>query len=118
MIDLRRLTEDPEYRAGALAKGTEQSMIDSLIRLDADARARRTVTEAMRAEANQANKDIGKAPPDERQEKIVAAKLILVRMRTSRRLNSMLQGKSFVSLKTARPKSAVPLTEIPLASMV
>ncbi|NNF56353.1 MAG: serine--tRNA ligase [Acidimicrobiales bacterium] len=76
MIDLRRLTEDPDYRAGALAKGTEQSMIDSLVQRDAEARAQRTVTESLRAEANQANKDIGKAPPEERDHKIAAAKLL------------------------------------------
>ncbi len=76
MIDLRRLSDDADYRAGALAKGADPAMIDSLIRIDGEARAQRTVTESLRAEANQANKDIGKAAPDERQVRIAAAKLL------------------------------------------
>ena len=73
MIDLRRLTDDSAYRDGVLRKGVDPDAVRSLIELAEAARIERTATEALRAEANQANKEIGKAVPEERQAKIEKA---------------------------------------------
>ena len=48
MIDLRRLTDDADYRNGVLRKGTEPGMLSSLIELAEAARNHRTSTEALR----------------------------------------------------------------------
>lgn len=80
MIDLRRLTDDADYRNGALRKGADPDAIASLIELAQSARGERSTTESLRAEANQANKDIGMADPEDRQAKIEAAKQLKARL--------------------------------------
>ncbi len=73
MIDLRRLREEADYRAGVVRKGASNEEVDDALAADAAARTRRQETEELRAEANKASKDIGRAAPDERQDKINAA---------------------------------------------
>jgi seryl-tRNA synthetase len=85
MIDLRRLGEDPEYRAGVLAKGAGVAEVDDLIVADREARSARTSTESLRAEANQASKEIGHASPDERQARIEAARELKDRLAAAER---------------------------------
>ncbi len=73
MIDLRRLRDEPDYRAGAVKKGASAEAVDAL--LDADARRRIAMHEAetARAAQNAASKEIGRAAPDERPAKIEEA---------------------------------------------
>lgn len=73
MIDLRRLNDDADYRAGAIRKGAEPSVIDAVLQAEAARRAQMTTVEEARAAANAASKEIGRADPDERQAKIEAA---------------------------------------------
>lgn len=74
MIDLRRLADDADYRDRAIAKGADPDLLARLTGLQADARAARTDTEALRAAANAAAKAIGQAAPDQRDAKIAAAR--------------------------------------------
>jgi seryl-tRNA synthetase len=73
VIDLRRLRDEPDYRAGAVKKGASAEAVDAL--LDADARRRIAMHEAetARAAQNAASKEIGRAAPDERPAKIEEA---------------------------------------------
>ncbi len=73
MIDLRRLNEDADYRAGAIRKGAEPSVIDAVLEAESARRTQMTAVEDARAAANAASKEIGRADPDERQAKIEAA---------------------------------------------
>ena len=73
MIDLRLLREDDQYRQGARNKGASVELIDELLSADASYREARSATESLRADANAASKEIGRADPDERQAKIEAA---------------------------------------------
>ncbi|MEM8922817.1 MAG: serine--tRNA ligase [Actinomycetota bacterium] len=73
MIDLRLLRDDDGYRQGAISKGTTQELIDELLAADSAHREARSTTESLRADANAASKEIGRADPDERQAKIDAA---------------------------------------------
>ncbi len=73
MIDLRRLTDDEAYRQGALRKGADPSVIDNLVSLEPQLREAGVARDTIRAEANTANKAIGKAAPEERDAKIAAA---------------------------------------------
>ena len=70
MIDLRRLREDPSYRAGAEKKGAEPSFIERLLNLDEQKRSAMHDAEQARAAQNAASKAIGRAEPNDRQMKI------------------------------------------------
>ena len=73
VIDLRRLRDDDEYRAGALRKGADAETVEqSLDAADSRSSIQREV-ETLRAEQNAASKAIGRAEPDEREAKIAAA---------------------------------------------
>lgn len=73
MIDLRRLRDDSDYRAGAVRKGAADAIIDELIEADRSRRELRGTVEGLRAEQNAASKAIGRATPEERPDKIAAA---------------------------------------------
>ena len=73
MIDLTRLRDDPAYRAGAERKGADPALIDEVLVADEARRSVRATVEDLRARQNTASKAIGKAPPDERAERIAAA---------------------------------------------
>ena len=73
MIDLRRLRDEPEYRAGVERKRVKPGLIDDVLAADARRREAQTRAEELRARQNAASKEIGKASPDERPAKIEAA---------------------------------------------
>jgi seryl-tRNA synthetase len=73
VIDLRRLREEPEYRAGIERKRVAPGVIDDVLALDAQRRDLQHQVEERRREQNAASKAIGKVAPEERQDKIAAA---------------------------------------------
>lgn len=73
MIDLRRLRDEPEYRAGAIKKGVEASVVDVLLAADERRRAAMHDAEQARAAQNAASKEIGRAAPEDRPAKIEEA---------------------------------------------
>ncbi|MDE0845218.1 MAG: serine--tRNA ligase [Actinomycetota bacterium] len=70
MIDLRRLRNEPSYRAGAIKKGTDSDVIERLLAADIASRSVTHEADEARAAHNAASKEIGRATPDERPEKI------------------------------------------------
>ena len=73
MIDLKRLRDEPEYRAGIERKRVRAGLVDAVLALDERRRALAREVEDLRARQNAASKEIGKAAPEERQAKIDAA---------------------------------------------
>jgi seryl-tRNA synthetase len=73
MIDLRRLREEPEYRAGIERKRVRPGLLDELLAAYEQARELRVDVDALRAERNAASKAIGQAAPEARAEKIADA---------------------------------------------
>ena len=73
MIDLKRLRDEPGYRAGIERKRVRAGLIDELLAADDARRALLTEVEELRARQNAASKEIGKAAPDDRPAKIAAA---------------------------------------------
>ncbi len=79
MIDVRRLADD-DYRRGVLRKGADADLVDRVAALDADRRVRQTTVEGLRAEANQASKEIGRSSAEERPARIEAAGQLKVQL--------------------------------------
>ncbi|MGH8982401.1 MAG: serine--tRNA ligase [Acidimicrobiia bacterium] len=73
MIDLRRLREEPEYRAGIERKRVGEGLLDELLEFESERRELLRRVEDMRARQNAVSKEIGKAGADERPAKIEAA---------------------------------------------
>lgn len=73
MIDLKRLRDEPAYRAGIERKRVRAGLIDDVIAAEAAHRALLNEVEELRARQNAASKEIGKASPDDRPVKIAAA---------------------------------------------
>ena len=73
MIDLRKLREDTDYRSGIIHKGVDEKTLDKALDLDTNCRALQAEVEQLRSDQNRASKDIGKASPEEREEKITNA---------------------------------------------
>ena len=73
MIDLRKLREDTDYRSGIIHKGVDDRTLDEVLDLDTTCRALQAEVEQLRSDQNRASKDIGKASPEEREEKINSA---------------------------------------------
>jgi seryl-tRNA synthetase len=73
VIDLRRLRDEPAYRAGIERKRVPTPLIDDVLAADDARRAVLARVEELRARQNAASKDIGRAGPDERAAKIAAA---------------------------------------------
>jgi len=70
VIDLRRLRNEPSYRAGAIKKGTDSDVIERLLEADIASRSVTHEADEARAAHNAASKEIGRATLDERPEKI------------------------------------------------
>jgi seryl-tRNA synthetase len=73
VIDLKRLRDEPEYRAGIERKRVRDGLLDEVLAADD---ARRTLlgqVEELRARQNAASKEIGKSSPEDRPAKIEAA---------------------------------------------
>ena len=73
MIDVRRLREEPEYRAGIERKRVRDGLLDEVLAADDARRALLAEVEELRARQNAASKEIGQSSPDERPAKIAAA---------------------------------------------
>jgi seryl-tRNA synthetase len=73
VIDLKRLRDEPVYRAGIERKRVRDGLIDDVLALDAERAALARAVQELRTRQNAASKEIGKAAPDERQAKIAAA---------------------------------------------
>jgi seryl-tRNA synthetase len=73
VIDLRRLRDEPTYRERIVAKGASPHAIDDTLAAAEAHRRLQHDTEAARAAANAASRDIGRAEPDERPARIEAA---------------------------------------------
>jgi len=73
VIDLKRLRDEPDYRAGIERKRVREGLIDDLLAADDRRRVLLGEVEALRAEQNAASKAISKVSPEERPAKIAAA---------------------------------------------
>jgi seryl-tRNA synthetase len=73
VIDLRRLRDDPAYRAGIERKRVADGLVDDVLVADEARRRLQAEVEELRARQNAASKEIGKAAPEERPAKIEAA---------------------------------------------
>ena len=73
MIDVARLRDEPEYRAGIERKRVESGLLDRVLEIDRRRRELRTEVEELRARQNAASKEIGQASASERPTKIEAA---------------------------------------------
>jgi seryl-tRNA synthetase len=73
VIDLRRLRDEPEYRAGIERKRVGPGLVAEVLALDAEKRAQQTVVEGMRSRQKAISKEIGRAPADERAAKAAEA---------------------------------------------
>lgn len=80
MIDVKRLREEPEYRRGIERKRVRSGLIDELLVAEEIRRGLLSEVEELRAEQNAASKEIGRAAPDERADRIAAAALLKARL--------------------------------------
>jgi seryl-tRNA synthetase len=60
VIDLRRLRDDPEYRAGIERKRVSPGLLAEVLQVDAEERAQRRAVEALRAEHKALSKQLGR----------------------------------------------------------
>ncbi len=73
MIDLKRLAEDSDYRNGIERKRVRAGLLDELLEVVAAERQANASVQELRTRQNAASKDIGRAPAEERQAKILVA---------------------------------------------
>jgi seryl-tRNA synthetase len=73
VIDLRRLRDEPSYRAGIERKRVQPGLVDAVLEADATRRDALNLVEELRARQNAASKAIGKAPAEERPVLVEAA---------------------------------------------
>jgi seryl-tRNA synthetase len=66
VIDLKRLRDESEYRAGIERKRVAPGLLDDVLALDGQTRVQRTAVEELRAQQKVISKQIGAAPPVER----------------------------------------------------
>ncbi len=72
MLDLKAMREEPDrFRAGLARRGAADSL-ERALTLDERLRGLKVRVEGLRADQNTANKEIGRATPEERQQKIDA----------------------------------------------
>ena len=104
MLDMQLFRDQPDLvRQSLQRRGEDPSPVDQVIDLDQKRRALLQQVEGLRAEKNQASKDIAQTQdPDQRQEKITAMKI----------LGEELEGLE-VELKDLEPKLAILLGTFP-----
>lgn len=73
MIDRKLLRDDADYRARIEAKRVDPALINSFLTIDDQRSILSHKVDELRAQRNTVSKEIGKAAPEERDEKIVAA---------------------------------------------
>jgi len=66
VIDLKRLRDEPGYRAGIERKRVKPGLLDDVLELDRQTRAKRTSVEELRAQQKVISKQVGAAAPAER----------------------------------------------------
>lgn len=110
MIDVKRLREEPEYRRGIERKRVRPGLIDELLAAEEIRRSLLSEVEELRAEQNAASKEIGRAAPDERAERIAAAAVLKERL-TTREPNLAEAEASVRALALQIPNPASP--EVP-----
>jgi seryl-tRNA synthetase len=82
VIDLKRLRDEPEYRRGIERKRVRAGLIDEVLALDEQRRARQQRVEELRGEQKTVSKGIGQAAPDEREAKVREAGELKERLKT------------------------------------
>ncbi len=93
MIDLKRLRDEPEYRAGVERKRVRDGLIDDVLSLDAERAALARAVQELRTRQNAASKEIGKAAPDEREAKIAAAGALKAELQADERTLAELEER-------------------------
>ena len=93
MIDLKRLRDEPDYRAGIERKRVAPGLLTEVLELDAEARAQRTSVEALRAEQKVISKQLGAAPPDERERRREEAGAVKDRVKAAEDGLTILAGR-------------------------
>jgi len=73
VIDLKRLRDEPEYRAGIERKRVRDGLLDDVLAADTTRREQLKVVEELRTRQNAASKAIGRAAPEDRPELVAAA---------------------------------------------
>ena len=73
VIDLKKLRDEETYRNGVIRKGIEPSVIDDVLHYEEVCRKLLQEVEELRSLQNAASKEIGRASPEQREEKIAAA---------------------------------------------
>jgi seryl-tRNA synthetase len=81
MIDLKDLRERPEAYQKACTDKRVKFDVSQFLKLDEEYRASKTAVEAIRAEQNKASKEVGKASPEDREEKLAAMKDLSARVK-------------------------------------
>src|SRR3954470_12943178 len=81
MLDLKALRDNPDAFRGGLARRGATDKLEAALELDARLRALKTQVEELRAEQNRANKEIGRAAPEERQAKIDASQAVAAQLK-------------------------------------
>ena len=73
VIDLKKLRNQETYRVGVIRKGIEPGVIDDVLHYEEVCRKLLQEVEELRSLQNSASKEIGRASPEQREEKITAA---------------------------------------------
>ena len=73
VIDLKKLRDEETYRDGVIRKGIEPGVIDDVLHYEEVCRKLLQEVEELRSLQNAASKEIGRANPEQREEKIAAA---------------------------------------------
>src|SRR5436190_1321685 len=113
MLDLKAIRENPApFRAGLRRRGASEDL-DRLLELDAEERKLKVQVEELRAEQNRASKDIGQAPPNERQRLIESVKALSEQLKE---LEPSLQSvqeevEAFLARLPNVPHESVPVGE-------
>jgi seryl-tRNA synthetase len=107
VIDLRRLRDEPEYRAGIARKRVTAGLVDTVLEADVTRRDALALVEELRARQNAASKEIGRAPAEERPAKIAAAGVLKEELADAERVlteaEAMLRG---LALQLPNPADA------------
>jgi seryl-tRNA synthetase len=93
VIDLKRLRDEPEYRAGIERKRVPDGVVDDVLALDTERGALARQVQELRTRQNAASKEIGKAAPDERDAKIAAAGALKAELQADERALTELEAR-------------------------
>jgi len=92
VIDLRRLRDEPAYRAGIERKRVPDGLVDDVLEADARRREELARVEELRARQNAASKEIGRAAPEERPAKVAAAGVLKEELSVAEAALAALEG--------------------------